>query len=232
MDHNDAIRMKAVEQYLLGEMPAGLRDQFEEHFMGCQECARDLKTGVAFLESAKENFRRDIAPSAAPAKQSERRESWITALFRPAIAAPALAVLLGVVAYQSLVTIPNIKSEVSKAETPTSIASFSLLSGSSRGEASVPVTLKRDEPFTLYVDVPPQPAFPLYTLDVENASGALEFSLAVSAEEAKNTVQVFVPAARLAPGDYALVIRGAQSQPGGQGSEIGRSRFTLHYADQ
>jgi hypothetical protein len=232
MDHNEAIRTKAVEQYLLGEMPAQLRDQFEEHFMSCQECARDLKAGVAFVESAKESFRQEIAASAAPIRKPEHRESWIAALFRPAIAAPALAVLVAVIAYQSLVTIPHMQSALSKAEEPSSIASFSLLSGSSRGEASVPVTVNRNEPFTLYVDVPPQPAFPLYTLDVQSASGAFEFSLPISAEQAKNTVEVFVPAEKLTPGDYAVVIRGAQSQGSGQGTEVGRSRFTLKYADQ
>lgn len=229
MDHQEAVRTKAAEQYLLGELPTAIRDEFEEHFMTCGECATDIRAGAAFVGNIKDAFERETAPEAAKVRP-ERRDSWIVALFRPSIAAPAFAILLAVIAYQGLVTIPRIRSASSGATTPVSIPSFSLLSGSSRGEASVPVAVVHDHPFGLYVDIPPQPEFPVYTLDVESAGGASEFSLPVSAAQARNTVEVFVPAGRLKPGDYEMVIRGAQSQ-GNSGTEIGRLRFSLKYTD-
>lgn len=217
--------MKATEQYLLGELPIAVRGEFEEHFMTCGECASDLRTGVAFLGNIKEALQHETAREVSVAPP-ERRRSWIVALFRPAIAAPAFAILLAVIAYQGFVTIPRLRS----AATPAPIASFSLLSGSSRGEVSVPIAVSPNHPFGLYVDIPPQPVFPLYTLDVESARGASEFSLPVSAAQARNTVEVFVPAGRLDPGDYEMVIRGARSQ-GNVGTEIGRMRFSLKYTN-
>jgi anti-sigma factor RsiW len=231
MDHTEAIRMKATEQYLLGEMPATLRDEFEEHFMDCADCARDIRAGAALMGNLKDALKAEPVPAAAPLRLPDRRESWLAAFFRPAIAAPALAILLAIVGYQSLVEIPRIQSALSTANAPGAITSFSLLSGSSRGEASVPVVVRRDQPFTLYVDVPPQPGFPLYTLEVESASGASQFSVPVSADAARNTVQVLVPQGRLAPGDYVMVIGGASSQANSSVTEVGRMRFSVKYSN-
>ena len=227
MDHTEAIRTRAAEQYLLGELPVNRRDEFEEHFMSCGECAQDLRAGGALLGNIKDALRHEAASVRQPVPA--RRESWIAALFRPSIAAPAFAVLVAIIAYQGLVSIPHMRSEISRATAPTSIASFSLLGGSSRGEASVPVVAMAGEPFALSVDIPPQPVFPLYTLDVESAAGAREFSLPVSAEQAQKTVEVFVPAGRLDAGDYVVSIRGAQSQTGSSGTQVAQLRFSLTY---
>lgn len=228
MDHTEAVRLKATEQYLLGDLHGDLRDQFEGHFMSCQECARDLRAGALFVGNIKEALVSETSLAAVPVRAG-KREGWLTALFRPAVAAPALAVLLCIVCYQALVAIPRMRSELANANAPTSVSSFSLLSGSSRGEASVPVVVSRNQPFTLYVDVPPSPAFPLYTLEVQSAAGEFQFSLPVSADEARNTVEVLVPAGRLAAGDYVMVIRGASSDASAQGTEVGRVRFSLTY---
>lgn len=225
MDHQEAVRIKAAEQYLVGELTTDVRDEFEEHFMTCGECAADLRLGAAFVGNIKGAFQPETVLGVSTARP-ERRQGWIAALFRPSIAAPAFAILLAVIAYQGLVTIPRLRI----ATAPVSLPSFSLLSGSSRGQASVPVAVVKNEPFGLYVDIPPQPAFPLYTLAVEGAGGALEFSLPVSAAQARNTVEVFVPAGRLDPGDYEMVIRGEQSE-GDTGAEISRLRFSLKYTD-
>jgi hypothetical protein len=231
MDHTEAIRIKATEQYLLDELPGELRDEFEEHFMGCGDCSRDVRAGAAFLGNIREAFTSEVAAEGATMQRPTSRATWLAALFRPAVAAPVLAVLLFIVGYQGLVVVPRMENALSKANSPSSLASFSLLSGDSRGQASVPVIVRRDQPFTLYVDVPPQSAFPLYTLDVENANGASQFVLPVSAEEAKNTVQILIPAARLVPDDYVVLIRGSAPQGGPQGLEIGRARFSVKYAE-
>ena len=227
MDHTEAIRTRAAEQYLLGELPVGLRNEFEDHFMSCGECALDLRAGAALIGNIKDAMRYETAD--ARGFVHARRESWIAALFRPSIAVRAFAVVLAVVAYQGLVTIPRMESALSKATAPTSIASFSLLGGSSRGDASIPVVTKTGEPFALYVDIPPQPAFPLYTLDVESATGESEFSLPVSAEQAQRTIELFVPAGRLKPGDYVVSIRGGRSQSEAPGEQIAQLRFSLTY---
>ena len=45
MDHDEAVRQKATERYLLDELDPELKDQFEEHLFDCQDCALDVRAG-------------------------------------------------------------------------------------------------------------------------------------------------------------------------------------------
>ena len=53
MDHNEALRLHAVEKYVLGELRPSLRDEFEEHFLECQECALDVKAAAEFVDNVR-----------------------------------------------------------------------------------------------------------------------------------------------------------------------------------
>ncbi len=230
MNHSDAIRLKATEQYLLGEMGGPLRDEFEEHFMECSECVADVRAGVAFIESTREVLR--LEPSVEVENVRVRRPvGWLAAFLRPAVAAPALLILLAIAGYQGIVTIPRIKSQLSQATAPRTLKAFSLIGANSRGETPVVVEVQRNQPFALYLDIRPDPAFSLYTCEVENASGAPAFSVQVSAQQAKNTVQIFVPASRLTPGPYMMVVRGiaAPQEARSGGVEVMRSHFSVEF---
>ena len=61
MDHAEAARKLAVEQYLLGELSGPEREEFEEHFFGCQECVEALETGAGFMQNARAVFREERA---------------------------------------------------------------------------------------------------------------------------------------------------------------------------
>jgi len=50
MDHTAVVRDKMTERYLLNELDSDLRDQFEEHYFDCQECALDVSAGAQFVE--------------------------------------------------------------------------------------------------------------------------------------------------------------------------------------
>jgi len=230
MNHSDAVRLKAAEQYLLGEMGGPLREEFEEHFMGCAECAADIRAGAAFVESARTVLRLDPSSSAQTAKE-QRASGWFAALLRPAIAAPALVILLAIAGYQGFVTIPHMKSQLSQANAPRTLPSFSLIAANTRGETPVVVAVQPDQSFALYVDIRPDPAFSLYTCEVEDANGTPAFSLQVSAQQAKNTVQIFVPGSRLTPGPYVMVVRGiaAPQEARSGGVEVMRSHFSFEY---
>jgi hypothetical protein len=230
MNHSDAVRLKATEQYLVGELRGSVRDEFEEHFMSCAECAADVKAGMAFIESAKQVLRLDpsLALETAPAPA---RIGWLAILLRPAIAVPALVVLLAVVCYQGMITIPRVKSELAQANRPRTLPGFSLIAANSRGETPVAVKVQPGQAFALYLDIRPNPSFSLYTCQIENATGASEFSLQVSAREAMNTVQIFVPPARLAAGPYVMIVRGigAPQEARSGGAEVMRSHFSVEY---
>ena len=88
MNHDEAIRLKAAEKYLLGELNAELRDQYEDHYFGCAECAQEVRTGAVFIDNA-----RDVLGSGSVAvadlgakHQPVRSGGWWTALLRPAFA--------------------------------------------------------------------------------------------------------------------------------------------------
>jgi len=70
MDHQEALRRSAVEKYLLNEMPQPERDEFEEHFFGCQECAADLRATAAVPRRGKEGDA-TLAPPQACAERAQ-----------------------------------------------------------------------------------------------------------------------------------------------------------------
>ena len=112
MNHDEAIRLNAAEKYLLGELSGELRDQYEDHYFGCAECAQDVRTGAVFIDNARDVLGSgSVAVAELGAKhQPAASGSWWTALLRPAFAIPALALLLLVAGYQNAVTIPHLKT--------------------------------------------------------------------------------------------------------------------------
>ncbi len=51
MDHSEAVRMRAAEKYVLGELSPVLREEYEEHFFVCVACALDVKAAAAFVDN-------------------------------------------------------------------------------------------------------------------------------------------------------------------------------------
>lgn len=229
MDHSEAITTKAVEQYFLGELRGAQRDAFEEHFMTCSECAQEVRVAAMFMDNAREVLRADAPLMQAQPVIAVSRSGWFANFFRPAIAVPVFAVLLVLIGYQSFVAIPRMRSALSDADAPRTLATFSLLSDNSRGGGSATISVSKGQPFAFFVDIPPQPTFSMYTLDVEPEGGAPIFSIPVTAEEAKKTVELLVPGSRLGPGEYELVVSGGnETQASGKSlTEISHSRFTL-----
>jgi len=53
MEHDEAVRLQMTEQYLLDELSPEAREEFEEHYFDCHECAVDVGAGAAFVEQSK-----------------------------------------------------------------------------------------------------------------------------------------------------------------------------------
>ena len=224
MDHPEAIRLMAVEKYLLNELSPELRRSFEEHLFECQECEFDVQAGYALIDGSKEALASaavEVPKAVVPGKQS----SWL-AWFRPAFAAPVMALLVAVVGYQNLVTVPGLKNEVAAAQAPQILNPVYLTAGTSRSENQVTVTTKRNRPFTLTVDIPAESRFTSYLCELQSPSGELEGSLTVSAEAAKNSVSMSMYPKHGNSGTYQLVVFGV-SQDGTQKVAIERQPFEL-----
>ena len=231
MNHDEAIRLKAAQKYLLGELSVELRDQYEDHYFGCAECAQDVRTGAVFIDNARDVFRVDSIASAGAMHQPARSGGWWTTLLRPAFAVPALALLLLVAGYQSVVTIPHLKTALSQSDTAQTLPSYSLIAENSRGGAPLAITVPAGKPFSFFVDIPPSGGFTSYVCEFQTESGTPELSLNISADEAKRTVQLLIPAGRLASGKHVLVVRGLDSQGKSDADKIGVAnyRFSLNY---
>jgi hypothetical protein len=226
MNHEDAARLSLVEKYLLEELPTDVRDEFEEHYFDCQECASDLRATAAFLGTAKEelrNFPRDKAPD--PVKKP-----WFAWLWTPAVLAPALAACLLVITYQAVVVYPHYKSQIAQSHAPEILPTISLVGGNSRGGGVTPsVTAGNSQPFLVLVDIPTQERFSSYTCLLYSPSGSLAWRVQVSAEAAKDTVSIRVPAGDRAAGNYTLAVQGnTATAPSENGVDLARYRFTLN----
>lgn len=212
MDHTQAVRAKALEAYLLGDLSHTDRREFEEHFFDCQECANGLSEGATFIDTYKQlpeaNLRADA--SRQMALVAPRRSGGLRSVY----ALAASAVLAAVLLYQNAVTIPKLRQSAA----PQALESFSLESTGSRGFGAAVLAPAPGKPFVILFDIPPGAGEKEYTCDIRSESGALATSFRVSATLAQRTIPVFIPSSELAPGKYALVIRGDQ-QTGKEGGE-------------
>jgi hypothetical protein len=231
MNHQEATQQGAVEKYLLNELAPPERDEFEEHFFDCPACAEDLRVTAAFLDAAARELERVTPERPAPQHPASRRSgpSRFAFLFRPAFAAPAFATLLLVIAYQNGVVYPRLTAELAASRTPELLASVSLIGGNSRGAAVPSVTLpQKDQPLLLTLDIPTAERFTSYTCVLMAPSGAVVGRVPVSAEEAKDTVSIRIPAGQWGSGDYRLIVQGHSPSPEQAPAELASYRFILN----
>jgi hypothetical protein len=230
MDHQDALRRGAAEHYLLNEMPQPEREEFETHFFECQECAADLRATAAFLDGAKMELRRSSAarPARAAAKKPQTaKQPWFEFLWRPAVAAPAFALLLLVMAYQNVVILPRFAGASAQLKNPEILTSLSLIGANSRGGAVPAAAIAQGQPLLLSLDIPTAERFSSYVCVLVAPSGAVVWSLPVSADQAKDTVAIRVPAGVLGPGNYRLLVQGL-ANAGETPADLANYRFTLN----
>jgi hypothetical protein len=229
MNHQQATQRTAVEKYLLDELTGEERDQFEEHFFDCQECATDLRATAGFMTAAKNEFKANPVPKLAGKGKS------LFASFSPVLVWSALAACLLVIAYQYAVVYPRFKSEISQLTAPEILPTLSLVGGNSRGGQVPAAAFEASHGYLLQVDIPTQDRFSSYTCLLYSPSGSLSWRVEVPARLARDTVSIRVPPADRPSGEYTLTVQGnvdAKVQPGGPATELARYRFTLNTRNQ
>ena len=232
MDHQQAVELQLAVKYVLGELPPVQRDEYEDHYIDCPECAKDVYAAAAFTDAAKDVFRREggsEAPAVAPARE---RGGWF-AWLRPAFAVPAMAALLAIVGYQNLITLPQLKSggSVGKAQV---FSSFSLVAAnvrSERGDEAVSVQVRKNDTFALDFDFLPTKQFDHYLCQLQDEAGNVVLQTGIPAEKEKQEVHLLVPNGLERPGKYHMVIAG---DPGAKGNwiktnEVSRLNFAVDF---
>jgi hypothetical protein len=204
MDHGESIRLMAAEKYLLGELTPELREQFEEHFFDCQECALDVRAGAALVEHSKVVLSEPVAvpplrvPVAVPT-----RAAWF-AWLRPALVVPILAALLVVIGYQNLVTYPQLKEAASSPQ----ILPWASINVSTRGTSTTQISPRAGQGFHLLLNIPPESGYTSYTFDLSSPSGRLEWSRMIPAASSDEARSIYIPGTNQEQGIYKLAVRG------------------------
>ena len=225
MNHDKVVRLSLVEKYLLDELSPELRDEFEEHYFDCGECVADLSAASVFLDAAKNELRAAPLPKSAPIRD---KKPWFSRLWAPAFVVPALAACLLVIAYQNLVILPHFRNAIAELRAPEILPTLSLVSGNSRGGSIPSLAIENAHAFLVLIDIPTQERFSSYTCLLYSPAGSLAWRVLVSADKAKDTVSIRVPAARAVAGIYSLVVQGNSSAALAEsGAELARYRFTL-----
>jgi Putative zinc-finger len=229
MNHDEAVQEMATERYLLDELSPELREAFEEHMFDCQECAFDVRAGNVFLTEAKVQLP-EIVIAAAP-KESPRvesrpaKKSWWSFLTAPAFAVPAFAMLLGVIAFQNVSTIPSLRT----AATEPRIMPWSSLHLGTRGAEPTIVQADRKQGAVVLMDVPQ--GYSSYAIELYDPQGKRIWAQNVTASSQNDggagTLSLLIPGERLQQGSYALNLVGISPQ--GARTELGRRVLDVHF---
>jgi anti-sigma factor RsiW len=217
MEHDEAIRQKATERYLLDELDPELRDQFEEHLFDCQECALDLRAAAMLIEHSKGILSEtsSVFPVQIPVP-SPARSAWF-AWLRPAFALPVLALLLAVIAYQS-----RTNSQLQDSANSPQLLASAVINVNVRGTEPIPVPARAGQAFDLSLNVPPDSQYSSYKLDLYTPQGKLEWSRTIPASRT-DTLALYVPGEYRVPNTLAVVGITA----GGESVDLGRYPIEL-----
>lgn len=186
MDHELAARDLFAERYLLGELTADERADFEEHFFDCAACAAAVREGASLIDNGR------AAVTAQRRFQKGRLMTWL-----PSAVAAALAI---VVAVQSFVTIPRMRTAESAIEV---VDSYNV--GNRAGDENPRAGKKSIAFFTITTD---DEAFASYVCEFRDASGRLLQSHPISKQQATKTVSLLLRP--LPAGSYVLTVFGVR----------------------
>jgi hypothetical protein len=222
MDHEMVVREKFAEKYLLNELNTGLRNEFEEHFFDCPECAFDIQAGSVFVDQSKvilAEKKTEISQGATASAVTPSRPRWF-AILRPSFVVPVFALLLAVIGYQNLVTYPQLKAS----NHPHVLPWASVNVGTYGSEGTV-ITTRPGEGFLLFVRIPPDGSYARYIADLYNPAGKVEWSITIPESTTQDQWPVQIPGANRVAGNYSLAVHGITTA--GEIKEIGRASFEL-----
>jgi len=228
MDHNEAIQRQAAVKYVLGELSEVQREEYEEHYFDCAECAIDLKALATFTDTTREVFRQEKAnrPATDPVPAFAGWLRW----FQPLTAIPAFAALLLIIAYQNTVTIPQARDEASSGAAQLFVSSHAPKMAVTRGSEEVKLSVRPNESLPLKFDFTPKTSFDAYVCQLQDESGRSVLQVRVPGSFTNKELNLVVPAGLVKPGKYTLVFT---ADPGSKGQpakdEVLRLSFAIEF---
>jgi hypothetical protein len=207
MDHQEAIRLQAAEKYLLGELVPELREQFEEHYFDCQECAGGLRDLGAFVTASRLVLKEDVPAQIAPQLAGAERPSWFRWLRAP-VAVPAITILGAILVFQNVYIIPSLRRQAATGSFALVYESSYRLQGVTRGGNVSRVTLGPGESFALEFDFTPTRTFRSYSGKLVDSAGASVVTFGLTSEQDNKELHLVIPSGKVHPGNYELIVSG------------------------
>jgi hypothetical protein len=226
MDHDQAMKMHAAERYLLDELSADERDDFEEHYFMCAKCADEVRSAFTLADNTHAVLKDEIRGAAAVSIKPRRFFSW-WAWLRPAIAAPiAAALLLGITLYQSMVEVPRLERQLADATRPRVIQSV-VARSATRGDDPVITISEHDQFLQLTLDINPTMPVSSYTCEVYDAAGALRFVVPANAPANGGSLNLLLPSMGLNPGRYLVRLKPISGSDSKSATHVDEHSFVL-----
>jgi hypothetical protein len=146
MSHREALDMGAVELYLLNDLLPEQRLRFEAHYFQCPACANAVTVGQTFMHA--------VRPVPEP---------WWRRLAFPVLT-PATAVLLVLLTFQNVSTIPSLRSQLAflSAPQPNTVI---VAHPSEKGQLDT-APVKTDS-LTIEIVLPADATSPFYRIDIQ-----------------------------------------------------------------
>jgi hypothetical protein len=223
MDHEMAAAQKMTERYLLDELDPAARDELEEHYFNCTECAADIQAAALLIERIRDGAIPDPDVQVAPVPPMRPVPPAWLAWLRPAVIVPVMATLLSVVGYQNLVTYPRLTRQLNSPQ----VLAWAPVNLNTYGSEGPIITAQPGQAFLLLVRIPPGGPYSKYTAELYNPAGKLEwsFAFAIPASSQADQLPLQVPGANREAGRYKLVVRGITAS--GESKDIGDTSFEL-----
>jgi len=223
LDHLKATKRNVADRYVLGELSRAQREEFEEHYFECVECAEDVRAFLAFSFNSRSALA-DVPDCEEPAAGRDwNRMGWLRALrsWRPPAIyafAPALAMLcLSIItAYQSTILRSQLVAQA--------VPQFTLRPDS-RGDESEISVQKQGHFVVLAADMPGAPREVKWQIRDTGSQIPLMEGTAPGPAPG-SSLSVLIPASKLSTGQYVLVLCPDGISPE-LDSEI-RYRFRMH----
>ena len=185
--------MHAAEGYLLGDLTAAEHEAFEEHFADCDTCFADVRDGAQLTTV----LRNEVAKEPLPVPRFNLRVAFV--------AAASVVLSIGGLAYQQVAVVVPLRAQLAKEREPRITPLLAL--NDSRGAEEL-VNVDGRSRFLFEFVIPPDVDSPPYTCKIIDAHGQTRVVVPVTAEQARQPVDLLMPPGRLAPGDYSLIVSG------------------------
>jgi hypothetical protein len=216
MEHEEAIRLLAAQNYVAGKLPEADREAFESHFFDCPECAEEVRWEQIFRANLKSVRREETAQSLFPRWFG----SWRIAFqWRPARLSLAANFALAVLLLCVLIVPPRRPTPAQWTPAQWTPPEY-FAPGPTHGDEDVHVLPAGASVYLIRFS---DAKLPSYSYEVTDSNGRRELSDSLPPQSGQgDMLRLAVLVGRLPNGLHTLVVRG---QPGAE--IVSRSRFQI-----